>query len=400
MFLILLAVIGFVSKAYFTYPLTIMAIIGFYRFAQNPKLFWKNKILKTYIVLFLCIWIPLLISFYDAVNLARSSQTIFPYLRFLFAGLFIIQELSKDNKHFEIFINCVFFIVLFWCIDASIQFFIGYNLLGFPYRAGEITGMFYPRNTISHVCAILSPIYFLVIFKNSNKNKWAWLSLIPLFFVILISGRRAAWLMFALSSFGFFIYIYLSSNDKLKISRTFVMIILIAASILTTTIVLHQPTKERFIVTQGLFSADYEKINSATALRLTIWNTAYSIFKEHPINGIGPRGFRYVYTEFAEPDDFFLEINVPPTQPHLLILEILAETGLIGLAGFLLMLYFLIKSTRYIVNSTYGFVFLISALVAVFPFNAHMAFYGSIWSSMIWLLIAFYISSLNRPIFK
>ena len=124
MFLILLTIIGFVSKAYFTYPLGIMAIIGFYRFAQNPKLFWKNKILKTYIVLFLCIWIPLLISFYDAVNLVRSSQTIFPYLRFLFAGLFIIQELSKDNKYFEIFISCVFFIVLFWCIDASIQFFI------------------------------------------------------------------------------------------------------------------------------------------------------------------------------------------------------------------------------------------------------------------------------------
>ena len=400
MILILLTIIGFISKALYNYPLGIMAIIGFYRFIQNPKSVWEDKILRTFILLFLCLWVPMLISFYDSVNPSRSSQTIFPYLRFLFAGLFIIQELSKDKKYFDTFINFVFFIVLFWCIDASIQFFIGYNLLGFPYNVGEITGMFYPRNTISHVCAILSPIYFLVIFKNSHKNKWIWLSLIPLFFIILISGRRAAWLMFALCSFGFFIYIYLSSNNKLKISKAFAMIVLIAASILATTATLHQPTKERFLVTLGLFSSDYEKINSATALRLTIWKTAYSIFKEHPINGIGPRGFRYVYTEFAEPGDYFIETNVPPTQPHLLILEILTETGLIGLTGFLLLCYFLIKSTNYIVHSSYGSVFLIPVLVAIFPFNAHMAVYGSIWSSMIWLLIAFYIAALKLSFFK
>ena len=395
MALILLTIIGFISKSFYNYPIGIMAIIGFYRFVHNPKTIWEDKILKIFILIFLCVWVPLLISFYDAVNPARSSQTIFPYLRFLFAGLFIIQELSKDNENFDILINCIFLIVLFWCVDASIQFFVGYNLLGFPYKAGEITGMFYPRNTISHVCAILSPIYFLTIFKNSNKNKWLWLSLIPLFFVILISGRRAAWLMLALCSFGFFVYIFLSSNNKLKISKVFLKILLIVISILTITTAYHQPTKERFLVTLGLFSLDYEKINSATALRLTIWKTAYSIFKEHPVNGIGPRGFRYVYTEFAEPGDHFLETNVPPTQPHLLILEILTETGLIGLVGFLLLLYVLIRSTNCIVNSSYEFVFLIPLLVAIFPFNVHMAFYGSIWSSMIWMLIAFYVSTLK-----
>ena len=400
MILILLTIIGFISKAWYNYPLGIMAIIGFYRFIRNPKSVWEDKILRMFILLFLCLWIPMLISFYDSVNPSRSYQTIFPYLRFLFAGLFIIQELSRDNKYFDTFINFVFFIVLFWCIDASIQFFIGYNLLGFPYKAGEITGMFYPRNTISHICAILSPIYFLFIFKNSHKNKWIWLGLIPLFFIILISGRRAAWLMLALCSFGFFVYIYLSSNNKLKISKAFATIVLIATGILLTTGTLHQPTKERLTVTLGIFSSDYDKINSATALRLTIWKTAHSIFKEHPINGIGPRGFRYIYTDFAEPGDYFLETNVPPTQPHLLILEILAETGLIGLTGFLLLCGLIIKSTGYIVSSSYGPVFLIPVIVAIFPFNVHMAFYGSIWSSMIWLLIAFYFAALKLSFFK
>ena len=395
--LILLAIIGFVTKSLYNYPLAIMAIIGFYRFALSPKLIWEDEVLKTFIILFLCLWIPMLVSLFDAVNPLRSSQTVFSYIRFLFAGLFIIQELSKDNKYFNVFVNCIFFIVFFWCIDASIQFFVGFNLLGFPYTTGEITGMFYPRNTISHVCAILSPIYFLVIFKNTNKNKWFWLSVIPLFFIILISGRRAAWLMSALCAFGFLVCIYLSTKNKFKISITAFLIGIITTSVLTATVALHQPTKERFAVTLDLFSSDYEKINSATAVRLPIWETAYSIFKEHPINGIGPRGFRYVYNEYAEPYDYFVKRNpnLPPTQPHLLILEILAETGVIGLVGFLLLFYFLVKSIQYATNSFDEFVFLVPVIVAIFPFNAHMAFYGSVWSSMIWLLVAFYASVLK-----
>jgi O-antigen ligase len=388
--LMLLAIIGFVSKALYNYPLAIMAIIGFYRFILHGRSIWEDQILKTFIILFLCLWIPLLVSFFDAVNQSRSSQTILPYLRFLFAGIFIIQELSKDSKRFQIFINCVCVIVIFWCIDASIQFFVGFNLLGFPYKVGDITGMFYPRNTISHICAILSPICFLVIFKN--KNKWFWLSIIPLFFVVLISGRRAAWLMLGLCTLGFFIYAYSSSLNKNKVLRLSAIISCVIGIILSVTIMTNQPTNDRFKTTLGLFSTDYASINKATALRLPIWKTALSIFKENPFNGIGPRGFRYIYNEYAESDDHFVKTNVPPTQPHLLILEVLAETGLIGIIGLMLLYYLIFTSRKKIKNLSYEFVFLIPVLVSIFPFNSHMAFYGSIWSSMVWLLIAFYFS--------
>ena len=409
--LITLAIAGFVSKALYNYPLGIMAIVGFYRVVVSPKSIWEDKILRTFVILFLCLWIPLLISLIDAINPSRSSQTIFSYLRFLFAGLFIIQELSKDGKFFRIFNNCVFFIILFWCIDASIQFFVGHNLLGFPYRPGEITGMFFPRNTISHICAILSPIYFYVVFEYSHKNKLFWLSVIPVFFIVLISGRRAAWIMLALCTFGFFIYAYLASFNKSKTLRVSVIISFAIGVILATTIMFNQPTKDRFKTTLGLFSFDYESINAATAARLTIWQTAYSIFREHPINGIGPRGFRFIYHDYGKRDDIYIisksnrlnylfSKNLPPTHPHLLILEILAEAGVIGLVGFLLLFYLLIKSIRYTANSFNGFVFLVPVVVAIFPFNAHMAFYGSVWSSMIWLLIAFYASALKLSLSK
>jgi O-antigen ligase len=404
--LILLTIVGFVSKALYNYPLTIMAIIGFYKVIISPRSVWNDQTLKYFIFLFLCLWIPMLLAFPDAVNPSRSAQTVFPYLRFLFAGIFIIHELSKNDECFKIFIYGVFFIVTFWCIDASIQFFIGYNLLGFPYRAGEITGMFYPRNTIAHICAILSPICFYTVFKHSERKKWFWLGIVPLFFVVLISGRRAAWVMLALCSFGFIIFLYLSSANKNKTLRLITIISCVIGVILTSTIILNQATRDRFQTTLGLFSFDYKSINAATAVRLPIWEVAYSIFKERPINGIGPRGFRFIYHDYAKTDDIWIQSssnrlsylfseNLPPTHPHLLLLEILVETGIIGLVGFLLLFYFLIKSRRKIKNISYEFVFLIPVFVSLFPFNSHMAFYGSVWSSMIWLLMAVYFSSLR-----
>ncbi|MCZ6803403.1 MAG: O-antigen ligase family protein [Proteobacteria bacterium] len=387
----MLTIIGFVSKALYNYPMGMMALIGLYSVFSSPRTIWNDQIQKSFIIVFLCLWLPLLMSFPDAVNQSRAAQTVFPYLRFLFAGLFIIRELSIDKNRLKFIIISIFIIVALWCIDASIQFFIGHNLLGHPYRQGDITGMFYPRNTISHICSILSAFSFLVVYQNIQKYKWLWLTLIPLFFVILVSGRRAAWLMLALSSFGFFIYLCLYAENKKKIFKLTGIVTLVISIALGSTIILHKITNNRVMVTMGLFSNDPETIDKATARRLPLWETAYTTFKANPINGIGPRGFRYVYPDYASPDNFYKS----QTHPHLLTFEIMAETGGIGLLGYIVLFYLLIKGALSRRRYKNELPFLLPVLVALFPFNAHMAFYGSIWSSMIWWLMAVYFSSLR-----
>ena len=390
--LILLTIIGFVGKALYNYPMGVMAVIGLYRVTLSSKDIWNDQVQKTFIIVFLCLWLPLLVSFPDAVNQSRAAQTVFPYLRFLFAGLFIIQELSKDKTRFKFIVYAVFIIVTLWCVDAAIQFFIGYDLFGYPYVVFHgITGMFYPKNTIAHICSILSALCFLVIYQNTPKYKWLWLTLIPLFFVILISGRRAAWIMLALSSFGFFIYLYLCSDNKKSILKMTGIITLIISIVLGSTIVLHKPTNDRFKVTLGLFSNNYETINIATAERLPLWETAFTVFKFNPINGVGPRGYRYIYQYYLSSDD----IVSNQTHPHLLSLEIMTETGVIGLLGYIILFYLLIKNALNRKRLKIEFPFLLPVLVAIFPLNAHMAFYGSIWSTMIWWLMAVYFSNIR-----
>ena len=196
----------FISKSLYNIPMGIMAAIGLYRFIRSPKLIWSDPVTHVYIVLFLCLWLPLLISFIDAVNPARSARTLFPYLRFLFVGIYLIQEVRSSKTLNKINIT-VFCIVAFWCIDAVIQFLFKTDLFGYPsYVYGQyhfINGMFNQTLTIGHICAAVSPLYFDSVRIYSNKSKWLWLLLIPLFVTILLSGRRGAWIMLTISSAGY-----------------------------------------------------------------------------------------------------------------------------------------------------------------------------------------------------
>ncbi len=391
--LILLAIIGFVSKSFYNYPITLMAILGFYKLLVSPKIIVQDQALKLFSFSFLCLWLPLLISLPDAVNLEHSAHTVFPYLRFFFAGIFIINEISKDDRIFRLIIYSIFYIVSFWCIDASIQFFLGYDLFGYPYDPFYgITGMFYPKNKIAHICSILSVFCFIVVFIYRRKYKWQTSLLIPLFFVVLISGRRAAWAMLALSSIGFFVYLYINSVNKKQIIKFTAIITFIVALILSSTIIFNKTTNIRFKNTLGLFSTDFKTFDAATAGRLSLWKAGYAMFKSNPINGIGPRGYRHVFHDYALEDNLWYT-DPPQTHPHLLLLEILVETGVIGLIGYIFLLYLLLKDIFTRSRLKPEIPLLLPVFVALFPLNAHMAFYGSIWSSMIWLLLSLHFAN-------
>ncbi len=408
--LILLAFIGFVSKSLYNYPIGIMAILGLYQIIVAPRQLITDPVLKTFSVLFLCLWLPLLLALIDAVDPIHSKNTVIPYLRFFFAGAFIIQAVGRDPRRLRFIIISLFYIVFFWCIDAVIQFTFGKNLLGFPleYHHGEsnISGMFYPKPTIAHVCSVLSPFYFLYLYPHLEKKPWLLLTLLPLFFVIFISGRRAAWIMLALSCFGFLIYGDIYAIKQKRFIKQMMLISTIITMIFAATIVLHQPTKHNFNRTLGLFgynadatdhqTKDYKTLfNRASTERLPAWKTAYTIFKLNPLNGIGARGFRHIYNEHAAPYGYHYNAGEAVLHPHLIILEIMAEAGLIGLVAYILAQILLFNMMKQSNHRKALFPFFLAVMVALFPLNAHMAFYGSIWSSMCWLLIILFLAQVK-----
>ena len=79
--------------------------------------------------------------------------------------------------------------------------------------------------------------------------------------------------------------------------------------------------------------------------------------------------------------------GVGQTHPHMLFLEVAIETGILGIAGLIGVLFLLCHEMLKPQSRFELPVWLLCALVAWFPLNAHLAFYGSYWSTLAWLLI-------------
>jgi O-antigen ligase len=134
---------------------------------------------------------------------------------------------------------------------------------------------------------------------------------------------------------------------------------------------------------------------NSIAHRFWIWEGTLRMIQAHPVNGVGARGFRYAFEEFA-PEGDPLQRWAPPANPyhtHQLILEIAAETGLVGIAGLILMLVILavslLKTDRTVLRNDLAP--LVASLAAAwFPLNTHHAIYSSYWSQIVWLLIGLY----------
>lgn len=152
-----------------------------------------------------------------------------------------------------------------------------------------------------------------------------------------------------------------------------------------------EAVRERLQKSAGLFSTDIESIDNATAQRVSIWQVAMLMEEDHWLTGVGPRGFRYVFMDYAPEDNYWKNLRRPlaPNQPHLVGLEVLVETGVVGIVGFLVFFWVLIT---YAAKRTCGFrsdavPWLIAALVALFPLNTYLALYASYWSSLSWWLL-------------
>jgi O-antigen ligase len=72
--------------------------------------------------------------------------------------------------------------------------------------------------------------------------------------------------------------------------------------------------------------------------RLAVWAKAISISKEHPLLGVGLGAFSYEVNSLSEYRD--------PIYAHNLYLELLAETGIIGIGLFMAILFVAIQGLR------------------------------------------------------
>lgn len=410
-FIIFLFFLLLSGNALFNIPLALLCIFGIHVLVKNRTIDLEQSNIRLFGIMCLCIVIPMILSLFDAVAFNESLRKTVTFIMFYFTGVTIIISLANP-RYRKYLLYSIFFLMCFWIFDAVWQSISGKNILGYPYdvRVGDkslqrLTGVFYPHKRIGIILANLSPFYFEFLRIHSHKRKWILLLIIPLIYVVILGGSRSSYIMLLLSMILYASYL-VSIGTFTRITRNHVVIVLsifiLGGVILSNSNKVFTEEKyqylERRISSVGAFlSGDMNKAADEVDGRIEIWEGALWIIRDNWINGIGPRGFRYVADEYIEKREGYIisEYADTSTHPHQYVLEVLTETGIIGIIGYVIFLIILYRQVYlYFRNDQYRYFlpWTFPALIATMPVNMHKAFYSSYISVFIWVTVAIVMS--------
>jgi O-antigen ligase len=167
--------------------------------------------------------------------------------------------------------------------------------------------------------------YFLIksfLQKKYSKNFFTHVFLLAILLIALyLTYSYGAWLaVFA----AFLIMLMFLIHDKKHLFASIILLIVAAVCVFQT-------NTQKF---SGLFSE-----RSSFASRTMIWDASFLMIRQHPFLGIGPGNFQDNYLSLQKYFPPYLEWAVP--EPHNIFLAFWIQTGLLGLAGFLLLLFFI-----------------------------------------------------------
>ncbi|MCW8806995.1 MAG: O-antigen ligase family protein [Rhodanobacter sp.] len=329
------------------------------------------------------------LSVFDSIVPGKSLGTVAGLLRYAPLGLYACFAIRSESKLQALYV-AVALVLALWVADAWLQALTGWSLGGHA-QAERISGIFGATNLkLGPTLAVLSPFALW-----AARRRWGVPGLLLAFLLllgpILLAGSRAAWLIYALVALGFVWREAGSSRQLLAYCAGGAVVLALAGAVAWH-------TSERFHDRMGrtllaLRGTD-QAVDTALSGRLDIWHASVRMIEAHPINGVGVRGFRYAYPQYAPANDHFLVaepcgIGEGACHAHQLVLEILTETGALGLLLWLAAVALAWRAWRRVGAAARGRAFPVSVALAVmlFPLNTHLAFYSAWWGLLFgWLL--------------
>ena len=369
-------------------PLTLLALAAPLLAWRHGRELWSQPVARLLVVAFLAWWLPMLLASIDAVVPGKSWLHALTAPRFLLAALSIAVVMREPLRRRWLLVGFGAIIGV-WALDGLIQFAFGRDLLGIPLHPDRVNAMFGDRFYFyGPSLAMLSPLAF----EAARRYAPRWLLGVLVAGIgaaVLLAGMRAGWLALALIAVIYALGI--ARRDRVAAVRYGVAIIGLAATLGALGYLGSELVRDRVQQTLKLVQGNEQAVQHAFTRRLQIWGTAGRMIAEHPVNGVGIRGFQHAYPDYARPGDPNLsgpDAELGGNHPHNLWLESLTDAGLAGLAGLLVALACGIVAWRR--SSPAGreaaapYAFCLG--VMLFPFNTHFALYGAYLSSTLWWL--------------
>ena len=351
--------------------------------------------------IFLCFWIPMVASGFDSYLPQKSWTSSLAALRFLAAVLSMSVLLRTDSARWRV-IRWTSFLLVFWAVDGFVQLIFGVDLFGIAMNPDRLNAMFVQKyQFFGPTLAMLSPL--LLEHARRHWPAWAWVGAFTLILgAVLIAGMRAGWLTMGLVLLVYMWLMARRENRELRKASLSIPVFVITAIIGSYLVSpLFQARLEQSLLVTG---GSHEAISEASNLRMPIFKTSLAMFEAHPINGVGVRAFPRAYMEYAAPDDIHILKSggrSGATHAHNLVLEVMADTGSIGVLGLLAGFWLVFRFWRGMTPTrrNEAFPFALALALVLFPLNSHFALYGTYMSSLIWILFGLWAACIdNKPV--
>lgn len=358
-------------------------------------------------ILFLGYWLPQAFSAFDAIDPATAWRKTAAGLRYLpFMWLVAIAVATPQRRRLTLggiaLITAVWTVdalaqaalgssALFWSLDQLKQLVSGHGLCNAAEVAAvdRLSGVLGPCNLkFGQVLASLSP--FLLFAAARRAGLWGWgVAAAAVGVVLVLAGSRAAWLTYSL--------VVAYSGWRLLGARALIGCLAIGLVAAVAIGFGSSQVRERVARTAMAWEGDGDGVNRALSGRAQIWAAAGCMIADHPVNGVGARGFRDAYPG-CNPAPQAQEVwgEGPALHAHQIVLEILAETGVLGLLLWLAAAAQAWRAWRFapLPARERARPAMLALAVTVFPLNTHLAFYSTFWGGLTLLLAALYAGSL------
>lgn len=339
-FSLALAPIGFAAGPLVMEILIFAANLSFVFLVVTRKAnFYVTKKVAVFLILYLTIIFISSILSNSPITSLKSGVLSVRFIIFILAGVYLLNNFKSGCKYL---FYTYFFIILFFIIDAYVQFFLGKDFFFIePLDKTRITGIFGDEKKLGSFLIRLIPVLlglWTILFKN--KKTTLIFSLIILFLLpILILTRERITLLFILTIL-IFLTVYSWNTITLNI-KTYTLLLCLMVSI---PVIFYNFKIANF--NERLTDTIIQLKGGEENGELKFWSiqhqafgqTAIEIFKKRKLFGSGIKTYR----------DNCKEIKIDyknncSTHPHNIFFQLLSETGLAGITLYLFFLFLIIK---------------------------------------------------------
>ena len=321
--------------------------LWFIYYTVKKKLYYiyQNK----FFYIFIAFCIVCITSSLLSDDILLSFESSLFYFRIGIFALLISYLIEKNENILNYFYY--FFIITFsvLVIDGYYQFVNGVNLFGqklqFVGSSPRVSSLFGDETVMDSYLARLFPLLFALFIKRENKTNFE-VYFIALLFIcidilIYLGGGRTSFVFLNLSTV--FIILFIDNFKKFRIITFIISLALITILTLNDNRLLNRYVK--FTTDQmGLTETSNKKYIFSQGHDSHI-KTAYNMFLDQPILGVGPKLFRVKCNEKKYQEG----TNPCATHPHNFYVQLLAETGIIGFSFlFGTLVYFIYQTVKFI----------------------------------------------------